>query len=199
MFLNYIETFYWWTCFNFLEEVFPLMLGCYNYFMIKKKNLRIFLTQIYWLIFLSFFLSNNYFFQSNFLSDICLIDNPNYSLRYSIIYSFWNTALGVKYHLSMFFSEYSKIFSLSKNFPSALWLEREIYDLFGIFFFNNIDLRRILTDYGYSYHPFDKTFSVTGYSEVRYNIEQVGVFYNNLEITQEYRFFNFISPWEESI
>lgn len=149
--------------------------------------------------FFKFFFSNNYFFQANFLSDICLIDNLNYSPRYSIIYSFWNTALGIKYYLSVFFFEYSKFFSISKNFPSALWLEREIYDLFGIFFFNNIDLRRILTDYGYNYHPFDKTFSVTGYSEVRYNIEQVGVFYNSLEITQEYRFFNFISPWEDSV
>ena len=196
MILNFIETFYWWTCFFLLEEVFSFLLGGYCYLLIKKKNLRVFFTNIYWLVFLSFFLSNNYFFQSNILADICLVDHPSLLNRYSIIYNFWNIYLGIKYQLKFFFNEYSKLFSISKSHISALWLEREVYDLYGIFFFNHTDLRRILTDYGFNSHPFDKTFSVLGYSEVRYNIEQIGVFYNNLEITQEYRFFNFISPWE---
>lgn len=199
MLINFNETFYWWTCFYLLEEVFTIVLGKYNYLLIKKKNLRSFFINNFWLFFISFLMSYNYFFQASELSDICLVDNPNNKERYFIIYNFWNVNLFLKYQICFFFNKFDTIISLSSCFPSAIWLEREIYDLYGIFFFNHPDLRRILTDYGYNYHPFDKTFAVTGYSEVRYNIEQLGVFYNNLEISQEYRFFNFLSPWEISL
>jgi NADH:ubiquinone oxidoreductase subunit C len=197
--LSFFDTFNWISCFHLIEEVFHLVLGKYLNLNLKKKNLRSFFIDSFWIYFLSFFFNNNYFLKSSELSDICLVDYPQNSFkRYFIIYNFWNINLLYKYQLCFFFKKYDIIPSISSCYLSAIWLEREIYDLFGIFFFNHKDLRRILTDYGYNYHPFDKTFAVTGYSEVRYNIEQLGVFYNNLEITQEYRFFNFLSPWENN-
>lgn len=196
MLVNFNETFYWWTCFYLLEEVFNLVLGKFLYFNLRKKNLRLFFIDSFWVFFLSFFFCYNYFFGASELADICLVDNPKNSRRYFIIYNFWNINLFTKYQLCFFFNKFEIIPSISSCYLSAIWLEREIYDLYGVFFFNHKDLRRLLTDYGYNYHPFDKTFAVTGYSEVRYNIEQLGVFYNNIEITQEYRFFNFLSPWE---
>ena len=86
--------------------------------------------------------------------------------------------------------------SLNSLFPSANWLERETWDMFGVFFKNHPDLRRILTDYGFEGFPLRKDFPLSGYTEVRYDDEKKRVVLEPLQITQEYRYFDFLSPWE---
>ena len=89
-----------------------------------------------------------------------------------------------------------KVPSIVNLFPSAGWYEREVYDLFGVVFSGNPDLRRLLTDYGFKGHPLRKDFPLTGYVEVRYDEEQKRVVYEPVQLTQEFRDFDFVSPWE---
>jgi NADH-quinone oxidoreductase subunit C len=92
--------------------------------------------------------------------------------------------------------ENTPVASVSGVFSSAIWLEREAWDMFGIFFANHPDLRRILTDYGFEGHPLRKDFPLTGFKEVRYDEEQKRVVYEPVKLTQEFRRFDFMSPWE---
>ena len=92
--------------------------------------------------------------------------------------------------------EETKVPSIVDLFPSAGWYEREVYDLFGVIFSGNADLRRLLTDYGFKGHPLRKDFPLTGYVEVRYDEEQKRVIYEPVKLTQEFRNFDFVSPWE---
>ena len=92
--------------------------------------------------------------------------------------------------------EGTKVPSIVDLFPSAGWYEREVYDLFGVIFSGNTDLRRLLTDYGFKGHPLRKDFPLTGYVEVRYDEEQKRVIYEPVKLTQEFRNFDFVSPWE---
>ena len=95
-------------------------------------------------------------------------------------------------------SELQGIESVSSLFPSAIWAEREIWDLYGIYFFGHPDLRRILTDYGFQGHPFRKDFPLSGYIELRYDSSRQRVVYEPVQLTQEYRLFDFISPWAQT-
>ena len=93
-------------------------------------------------------------------------------------------------------SELESVSSIESIFKSANWFEREVWDMFGVYFLNHPDLRRILTDYGFEGYPLRKDFPLSGYTQVRYDEELKRVILEPLELTQEYRYFNFISPWE---
>jgi len=133
--------------------------------------------------------------QLKILNDICVIDYPERTNRFELNYNL----LSVKYNFRVFLKTYtsSYISSVTSIFSCANWIERECWDMFGIFFLNHPDLRRILTDYGFEGFPMRKDFPLTGYIEIRYDDEKANIVYEPLEMSQEYRLFNFTSPWEK--
>jgi NADH-quinone oxidoreductase subunit C len=131
------------------------------------------------------------------LMDIWGVDYPNNSSRFEVNYMLLSLYLNIRVVLRLSVEEFSGVQSISSLFNSAGWLEREVWDMFGVFFFENKDLRRILTDYGFNGHPLRKDFPLSGFMEVRYDDSEKRVVYEPLEVAQEYRSFNFNSPWEK--
>lgn len=164
---------------------------------IKKNELILYINQSYNLWNILFFIKNNTFFQVKTLTDICVIDYPNKIKRFELIYNLLSIKYNFRFLLKTNTTMYNPINSITSLYYSANWLERECWDLFGIFFLNHPDLRRILTDYGFEGFPLRKDFPLTGYIEVRYDDEKSNIVYEPLEISQEYRLFNFTSPWEK--
>lgn len=140
-------------------------------------------------------LFKNSIFQAKLLNDICVVDLPEKSNRFELNYNITS----IKYNFRFFFKTFTNAYipSLAQIFKSANWMERECWDMFGVFFVNHPDLRRILTDYGFEGFPLRKDFPLTGYIEVRYDDEKSNIVYEPLEMSQEYRLFNFTSPWEK--
>ena len=130
------------------------------------------------------------------LMDICGVDYPERPQRFEVVYNLLSLVHNNRVTVKVMLDDHSSIPSVSKVFSSADWWEREIWDLFGIFFSGHPDLRRILTDYGFDGHPLRKDFPLTGYVEVRYDDAQKRVVYEPVKLTQEYRDFDFLSPWE---
>lgn len=130
------------------------------------------------------------------LADICVVDYPNRIYRYEIVYNLLSSFYNLRLFIKFFLKDSDYILTLTSLYSSSGWLEREVWDLYGIFFFKNPDLRRILTDYGFEYYPFRKDFPLTGYLELRYDDSLNSIVYEPVELAQEYRIFNFISPWE---
>ena len=130
------------------------------------------------------------------LMDICGVDYPERPQRFEVVYNLLSLVHNNRVTGKVMLEDNSSIPSVSKVFSSADWWEREIWDLFGIFFSGHPDLRRILTDYGFDGHPLRKDFPLTGYVEVRYDDAQKRVVYEPVKLTQEYRDFDFLSPWE---
>ena len=130
------------------------------------------------------------------LMDICGVDYPERPQRFEVVYNLLSLVHNNRVTVKVMLEDNSSIPSVSKVFSSADWWEREIWDLFGIFFSGHPDLRRILTDYGFDGHPLHKDFPLTGYVEVRYDDAQKRVVYEPVKLTQEYRDFDFLSPWE---
>ena len=130
------------------------------------------------------------------LMDICGVDYPERPQRFEVVYNLLSLVHNNRVTVKVMLDDNSSIPSVSKVFSSADWWEREIWDLFGIFFSSHPDLRRILTDYGFDGHPLRKDFPLTGYVEVRYDDAQKRVVYEPVKLTQEYRDFDFLSPWE---
>jgi len=130
------------------------------------------------------------------LVDITAVDHPERLDRFDIVYHllsmYTNGRVRVKAHVG----DTDMVPSLISVYPAANWFEREVYDLFGILFSGHPDLRRILTDYGFRGHPLRKDFPTTGYTEVRYDEVQKRVVYEPVKLVQEYRQFDFMSPWE---
>ena len=130
------------------------------------------------------------------LVDVYAIDYPDRESRFEVVYELlsyrWNSRLSVKTNVS----ETQGIPSVTAVFPNANWAEREVWDMHGVFFYNHPDLRRILTDYGFQGHPLRKDFPLSGYSEVRYDEQLKRVVQEPLELAQEFRAFDFASPWE---
>lgn len=140
-------------------------------------------------------LKNSSLTQFRLLNDICVVDYPEKTNRFELSYNL----LSIKCNIRIFIKTYTSAYiaSLSSIFNSSNWIERECWDMFGIFFINHPDLRRILTDYGFEGFPLRKDFPLTGYIEIRYDDEKANIVYEPLEMSQEYRFFNFTSPWEK--
>ena len=130
------------------------------------------------------------------LIDIVGVDYPNSENRYRIYYLFLSHEKNLRAKLFINFNIEEKIPSITKLYPSANWMEREVFDMYGIKFKNHPDMRRILTDYGFVGHPLRKDFPLTGFNEVRYSEKDKKVIYEPVKLEQDYRNFDFESPWE---
>ena len=130
------------------------------------------------------------------LIDITAVDYPENQKRFKMVYLFLSHELNQRIILSFYINENQQIPSLTKIFPSANWMEREIFDMYGIKFTDHPDLRRILTDYGFEGYPLRKDFPLTGHTEVRYSEDEKKVVYEPVKLEQNYRNFDFESPWE---
>ena len=128
--------------------------------------------------------------------DIFAVDYLDRKARFEVIYSLLNMRHNIRALVKLQVDEYDEVPSVEKLFSAAIWYEREIWDMYGVIFTDNSDLRRILTDYGFEGHPQRKDFPLTGYVEVRYDAQQQKVIYEPVKLEQEYRNFDFISPWE---
>ena len=130
------------------------------------------------------------------LIDITVVDYPEQTQRFKVVYLFLSHQFNQRIIVSYFISENEVISSLTSIYPSANWMEREVFDMYGVNFKDHPDLRRILTDYGFEGHPLRKDFPLTGHLEVRYSEEQKKVIKEEVKLEQNYRNFDYESPWE---
>ena len=130
------------------------------------------------------------------LMDICGVDYPERERRFEVVYNLLSLTHNMRVRVKVEADEETPVPSVGGVFSSAGWWEREAWDLFGVYFSDHPDLRRIMTDYGFDGHPLRKDFPLTGYVEVRYDDEQKRVVYEPVKLTQEFRTFDFLSPWE---
>ncbi|WP_375460619.1 NADH-quinone oxidoreductase subunit C [uncultured Enterovirga sp.] len=128
--------------------------------------------------------------------DLCGVDYPGREKRFDVVYHLLSPRHNTRIRLKVETDETTPVLSCAPVFPAANWFEREAYDLYGILFTGHPDLRRILTDYGFDGHPLRKDFPMTGFVEVRYDDEQKRVVYERVKLQQEFRNFDFLSPWE---
>lgn len=216
--------FFFLSCFGFLLRVIAWWVGMrlrhLNFFLNKKFNFVIFLKKLlpskilyifiksnmleiylkkFDLIFIVNFLQKNFISRFDTLLDIQVVDNPQQHCRFKLVYQLLSYIYNFRITLNIFTEENSPASSLLNVFSSSVWLEREAWDMFGIIFFNNNDLRRILTDYGFRGFPFRKDFPLTGYIELRHDDSRADIVYEPLELTQELRFFNFSTGWEKDL
>ena len=134
--------------------------------------------------------------QFKILIDITAVDYPSRSQRFEIVYNVLSIQHNSRLRIKTFIDELTPIDSLITIYSSSNWFERETWDMFGVFFTQHPDLRRILTDYGFEGHPLRKDFPLTGFVEVRYDDTDKRVITEPLEMTQEFRYFDFANPWE---
>ena len=130
------------------------------------------------------------------LVDICGVDYPESEERFCVVYNLLSLPHNLRLRIKVWTSEAVPIPSVTSVYSAANWWEREAWDLYGIYFTNHPDFRRILTDYGFEGHPLRKDFPLTGYVELRYDDEQKRVVYEPVKLTQDFRSFDFLSPWE---
>lgn len=130
------------------------------------------------------------------LVDLTAVDYPERPKRFEVVYHFLSMFQNHRIRLKMAIREDEIVPSITEVHPSANWFEREVFDMFGILFSGHPDLRRILTDYGFRGYPLRKNFPTTGYVELRYDEAQKRVVYEPVKLVQEYRQFDFMSPWE---
>ena len=148
------------------------------------------------LIDVTLFLKTNKNTKFRQLIDITVVDYPERKQRFKIVYLFLSHEFNQRIILNYFINENELIASLTSIFPAANWMEREVFDMYGVNFKDHPDLRRILTDYGFKGHPLRKDFPLTGHSEVRYNEAQKKVISEPVKLEQNYRNFDYESPWE---
>ena len=142
------------------------------------------------------FLKSNESWKFRQLIDIAGVDYPEDEKRFEIIYLMLSHEKNLRIKIKVKFEIGKKIVSITKIFPSANWMEREVFDMYGVEFENHPDLRRILTDYDFEGHPLRKDFPLTGFEEVRYSEKDKKVIYEPVKLEQDYRDFDFESPWE---
>ena len=130
------------------------------------------------------------------MMDLCGVDWPERAQRFDVVYNLLSIALNRRLRVIVTTDERTPVPSVHTVWPAATWWEREAWDLFGIVFSGQPDLRRILTDYGFEGHPLRKDFPLTGYVEVRYDEDRKAVVYDKVKLTQDFRNFDFVSPWE---
>jgi NADH-quinone oxidoreductase subunit C len=130
------------------------------------------------------------------ITDITAVDYPARDKRFDVIYHFLSPTLNTRIRLKVHADETTQVPSIIDVFPGADWFEREAYDLYGVIFTGHPDMRRLLTDYGFEGHPLRKDFPTTGFVEVRYDDQEKRVVYEPVRLNQEFRKFDFLSPWE---
>ncbi len=130
------------------------------------------------------------------LVDIAGVDYPQQAERFDVVYQLLSHVHNLRLRVKVFTDQDTPVPSIVSIFPNAGWYEREAWDMYGIFFDNNPDLRRILTDYGFDGHPLRKDFPLTGYVELRYDEAKKAVIYEPVQLPQAYRNFDYLSPWE---
>ncbi len=130
------------------------------------------------------------------LIDITAVDYPENSKRFKMVYLFLSHQFNQRIIVSILINENEVVPSLTKIFPSSNWMEREVFDMYGVKFKDHPDLRRILTDYGFEGHPLRKDFPLTGHNEVRYSEDEKKVIYEPVKLEQNYRNFDYESPWK---
>ena len=128
--------------------------------------------------------------------DVTAVDWPNRERRFDVVYHFLSPSLNQRIRVKIEVDEDSPVPSIIDVFPGADWFERETYDLYGVIFTGHPDMRRLLTDYGFDGHPLRKDFPTTGFVEVRYDDQEKRVLYEPVRLNQEFRKFDFLSPWE---
>ena len=130
------------------------------------------------------------------LIDVTAVDYPGRGKRFDVIYHFLSPTLNERIRVRAEADETTQVPSIIAEFPGADWFEREAYDLYGVIFTGHPDMRRLLTDYGFDGHPLRKDFPLTGFVEVRYDDQEKRVIYEPVRLNQEFRKFDFLSPWE---
>ena len=148
------------------------------------------------LISVSLFIKNNENTKFRQLIDVTVVDYPENTQRFKVVYLFLSHEFNQRIILSYLINENEVIPSLTSIFPAANWMEREVFDMYGVKFKDHPDLRRILTDYGFEGHPLRKDFPLTGHTEVRYSEDQKKVIKEPVKLEQNYRNFDYESPWE---
>jgi len=128
--------------------------------------------------------------------DVTAVDYPGREKRFDVVYHLLSPTLNARIRLRADAGETTQVPSIIEVFPGADWFERECYDLYGVIFTGHPDMRRLLTDYGFDGHPLRKDFPLTGFVEVRYDDQEKRVVYETVRLNQEFRKFDFLSPWE---
>ena len=178
------------TCENIIKILPIIRWELYNN---NENNLIIptkYLTKILILV------KNHFKYKFQVLSCISGVDFPEKFYRFKIVYEFLSLKFNTRLRISILVDDLTPVSSIEKIFVGSSWWECEIWDMFGLFFINQNNLTRILTDYGFRGFPLRKDFPLSGFSESKYNIVKSRIVYENIELSQEYRTFNFTSPWE---
>ena len=144
-----------------------------------------------------FFLRDHMHTQYKIVIDITAVDYPSRPVRFEVVYNLLSVDYNMRIRVKTCVDEITPLSSSYPVYSASSWWEREVWDMFGIFFQNHPDLRRILTDYGFQGHPLRKDFPLTGYVEVRYDDSEKRVVTESIELDQEFRYFDFTSPWEQ--
>ena len=182
--------------YNFLKSINLMVPKFIEKSNITKEELTIY-TNPEGIVPLLTFLRDHTNSQYRMLVDITAVDYPEREKRFEVVYMLLSLKYNSRIIVKVSVDELTPVPSVESVFPSAGWYERETWDMFGIFFQENKDLRRILTDYGFEGYPLRKDFPLSGYVEVRYDDSQRRVVVEPLEMTQEFRMFDFTSPWEK--
>ena len=141
-------------------------------------------------------LKNHFKYQFKVLTCVSGVDYPENFYRFQVVYELLSIKFNSRLRVKILVNELIPVDSIEQIFPAATWWECEIWDMFGVFFLNQYNLTRLLTDYGFHGHPLRKDFPLSGFIESRYNAVKRKISYENLELAQEYRVFEFSSPWE---
>ena len=141
------------------------------------------------------FIKNQELLLFSLLTDILVVDNPLCVYRHQVVYSVLSVKYNSRLQINLYIQELATLSSLGYIYSSSVWLEREVFDMNGVIFLNHLDLRRILTDYGFEGYPLRKDFPLTGFIESRYDDSQKRVIIELIELAQEYRSFYFNNPW----
>ena len=177
---------------HYLLKILPIINYTFN-----KKELSINIP-FHQIIPIFFFLKNHTNCQYKILSDLCVVDYINKKDRFNIIYNLLSIRFNSRIRVQINITELQPIESINTIYKAAIWWEREAWDMFGIFFSNHPDLRRILTDYGFEGHPLRKDFPLSGFLEVYYNELKKRVVYEPIHLSQQYRLFDFNTPWNKN-
>jgi NADH dehydrogenase (ubiquinone) Fe-S protein 3 len=178
----------------FLKSLIATLPKWINKYQISKKESLLY-TNPDNLLKMLFFFKNHTNTRFRVLIDICGVDYPSRKDRFEVVYNLLSIQYNSRLRVHTRVDEITPICSVVKIFPAAGWWEREVWDMFGVYFSNHPDLRRILTDYGFEGHPLRKDFPLSGYVEVRYDDSEKRVISEPIEMTQEFRYFDFSSPW----